>query len=91
MNNAAWKIFGFQYQEAIIERDNFLKKIERCLGLRTASKVRHHVDVAIRRSRADAQPNPAIVKLPEFFELLALEMAIQEIADRIEATGKALC
>ena len=90
LGNAAWKIFGFQFDAAVAERDDLLATIERRLGQEVASQIQRHVNIAVGKIQADAQPNPAVMKLPEFYELLALELAIKEIADRIDATGKAL-
>ena len=84
---AAWTVFGFQHEEALADRDSLLAEIEESLGQETALAIRQHVDVALGRIQADDVPNPAVMAMPEFFDLLAAEMAVQEIADRISANA----
>lgn len=88
LRNAAWKVFGFQHAEAVADRDQYLAALQRRLGSEVASEVKHHVDVALGRLPAVSQPNPAIMKMPEFYDLLAAEMAVRDIADRIDAHGR---
>ena len=84
---AAWTVFGFQHDEAVADRDSLLAEIEESLGQETALAIRQHVDVALGRIQADDVPNPAVMAMSEFFDLLAAEMAVQEIADRISANA----
>jgi hypothetical protein len=88
LRNAAWMVFGFQYDEAAGNRDHLRAESEKRLGSEVASQVKHHVDVALGRLPAISQPNSAIMKMPEFYDLLAAEMAVQEIADKIDAHGR---
>ena len=86
--DATWKIFGFQHEAAVADRDRLKTKIERSLGRETASKIQLHIDVALGRLQSDDVPNSKITSMWEFYELLAAEMAVQEIADRIEAAAE---
>jgi len=88
LRNAAWTVFGFQYHQAVTDRDELRADIEKQLGCEMASQIERHVDVALGRFPVVGQPNPAIMKRPEFYDLLALELAVLEIADRIEAHGR---
>ena len=84
---SVWSIFGFQHQAAVEEQKRFRSDIEKRLGQDTALKIQRHVDVALGRIQADEGPNPAIMAMSEFFDLLAVEMALQEMADRISANA----
>jgi hypothetical protein len=84
---AAWKVFGFQYEEALADRNSLLTEIEESLGQETASEIQRHVGVALGRIQADELPSPAIMAMSEFFDLLAAEMAVQEVAERISANA----
>jgi hypothetical protein len=83
---AAWNVFGFQY-EALAERDELLTGIEESLGPNVASDIQRHVGVALGRIQADDLPSPTIMAMSEFFDLLAAEMAVQEVAERISANA----
>jgi hypothetical protein len=86
--DAAWTVFGFQYyDEAVADRDELLTEIEESLGQETASKIRCQVDVALGRIQADELPSPTITAMPEFYELLAAEMTVREVAERISANA----
>jgi hypothetical protein len=87
LHNAVWKIFGFQHDQAVADRDRLRTTIEHRLGHEKASEVQRYVDVALGRVQAGDLPNPQVVKMREFYELLAAEMAVREIADRIEANA----
>jgi hypothetical protein len=84
---AAWTVFSFQHDEALADRDELLTEIEESLGPNVASDIQRHVGVALGRIQADETPNPAVTAMSEFFDLLAAEMAVQEIADRISANA----
>ena len=86
LHDAAWTVFGFQYEESIHDRDHFRAGLKRRLGSETASEVQRHVDAALGRNQIDTV-NPKIKTRREFFELLALELAAEEIADKIEANA----
>jgi hypothetical protein len=85
--DAAWKVFAFQHEEALADRDELLTEIKERLGPKVASDIQCHVDVALGRIQADDVPNPTIMKTAEFYDLLAAETALQEIADRISANA----
>ena len=87
LHDGVWKIFGFQFNQAVADRDCLKSEIEKRLGSETASDIQLHVDLALERLQADAVPNPLIMSKSEFFDLLAAEMKIQEIADRIDANA----
>jgi hypothetical protein len=78
---------GFQYDEALADRDELLTEIKESLGPKVASDIQRHVDVALGRIQADDVPTPQIVSRPEFFDVLAAEMAVQEVAERISANA----
>ena len=86
----AWKLFGFEHDEAIRIRDDFRAKMRLRLGPETASEVERHVDVALGRVQSDLEPTPKVMVTREFFELLALEMAVDEVESRINATAARL-
>lgn len=83
--DAAWATFGFQYDEAVHARDHFRSQIRHRFSQEVASEIQRHVAVALGRIRALDLPKPRIMRMQEFYELLALEMALQEIERRIEA------
>jgi len=65
-NNSVWKIFGFQHEAAVADRDRLKTKIERSLGQETASKIQLQIDVALGRLQSDDVPNSKITTMPEF-------------------------
>jgi hypothetical protein len=81
---AAWTVFDFQHEEAVADRDSLLTEIEERFGHKVASDIQRHVDVALGRIQADEGPNPAIMAMSEFFDLLAVELSVREVAERIE-------
>ena len=83
--DAAWATFGAEYDLAVQSRNHFRTKIRNRLGQAVASEIQCHVDVALGRLKAPDLSNPRIMKMREFYQLLALEMAVQEIQRRIEA------
>jgi hypothetical protein len=85
--DAAWDVFRFQYDQAVADRDHFRTKMKLRLSTEIASDIQHHVDLAFGRLQSDAVPNPAIMRMREFYNLLALEKAVQEIQRRIEANA----
>ena len=87
LQDATWRIFGFQHEATVSDRDDYLTRMKRRLGHETASDIQSHVDLALERIQADNVPNPRIMTMREFFELLALEKAIVEIEHRIEANA----
>jgi hypothetical protein len=86
--DAAWKVFQFQHDLAVADRDCLKSEIEKRLGSEMVSEIQSHIEVALGRLQSDDVPNPLIMSKSEFFDLLAAEMEIQEIADRIEANAK---
>jgi len=82
---SVWSIFGFQHQAAVEERNCFRSEIEESLGQETASAIQCHVDTALGRIKADELPTPQIMAMPEFFQLLAAELSVREVGERIEA------
>ncbi len=86
-NNSVWKLFGFQYNQAVADRDCLRTKIRRRLGSETGAEIQFHVEIALGRLKAHGLPNPQIMAMHEFYQLLAAELAVQEIASRIQATA----
>lgn len=86
--DAAWNVFRFQYNLAVADRDDYQSRMKHRLDQKVASEIQLHVDAAIGRIQVDGLPNPQIMTKREFYELLALEKTIEEIADRIEANAK---
>ena len=84
---AAWTAFSFQHDLAVADRCELLTEFEERLGQEMASEIQRHVGVALGRIQADEGPNPAIMAMPEFYELLAAEMTVREVADRISANA----
>ena len=85
-----WKLFGFQHDEAIRVRDEYRAKMRVRLGPEMASEVERHVDVALGRVQSDTRPTPKVMIMREFYHLLGLEMAVDEIERRINATAARL-
>ena len=85
LHDASWRLFGFQHTEAIANRDDYRARMELRLGHNTASQIQDHVDAALGRSQIDVDPD--IMTMRQFYELMALEMAIQEIKERIDANA----
>ena len=87
--NAAWKVFGFQHAQFVADRDDFRAQIERRLGQKVASQIQLQVDVSLGRrlNISSDVPNPKIMLMREYYELLGFEMAIQEIERRINANA----
>ena len=87
--SAAWKVFGFQHAQFVADRDDFRAQIERRLGQDVASQIQLHVDVSLGRrlNISSDVPNPKIMLMREYYELLGFEKAIQEIERRIESNA----
>jgi len=85
LQDSVWQLFGFQYNQAVTDRDDYRAKMKKRLGSETASQIQDHVDAVLGRSQIDVDPD--IMSRREFYELLALEQSIREIADRIDATA----
>jgi hypothetical protein len=87
--NAAWTIFGFQHSQFVADRDRFRDQIERRLGQEVASQIRLHVAVSMGQvlNVFPDVPNPRIMVLREYYELLALERGIDEIERLIESNS----
>ena len=83
---SAWKVFGFQHDQVVADRDDFQAGIERRLGQDVAAQIQLHVDSAIGRSQMDTV-NPTIMAMRETYELLALEQTIDEVRQRIDANA----
>ena len=86
---SAWKSFGFQYDQIVAVRDRFRTRLQRCLDQEVAVEIRLHVDVSLgRRLNVFSDvPNPKIMIMREYYELLGLETALQEIERRIDSNG----
>ena len=84
--DGVWKIFGFQWDEAVADRDHFRATIERRLGTEVSSQIQSHVHATMGRIKVEIV-NPSIMVKREYYELLALELALQEIEHRIEANA----
>ena len=87
-DDATWQLFGFQFEAAVADRDNYRARIERRLGQDVAAKIKLHVDVSLGRrlNISSDVPNPKIMLMREYYELLGFEMAIQ-IERRINANA----
>ena len=87
--DSAWKVFGFQYDQFVADRDAFRAGIERRLGHDVAAQIQLHVDVSLGRrlNTSSDVPNPKIMIIREYYELLALEEALKEIERRISANA----
>ena len=87
--DSAWKLFGFQYDQIVAERDRFRTRLQRRLGREVAAQIQLHVDVSLgRRLNVFSDvPNPKIMIMREYYELLGLEKALQEIERRIDANA----
>ena len=85
LHDATWRIFGLQHTEAIADRDNYRAKLKLRLGREIASQIQDHVDAALGRIQADVDPD--IMTMRQFYELLALEKTVQEVKDQIDATA----
>ena len=86
---AAWAVFQFQHAQFVADRDRFRTRLQRRLGQEVASDIQRHVDVSLgRRLNAFSDvPNPKIMIMREYYELLGLETALQEIERRIDANA----
>ena len=82
---AAWVTFGPEYNQSVADRDRFRATIRNRLGQGVTSEIQRHVDVALGRLKAPDLPNPSVMKQRDFYQLLAQEMAVQEIERRIES------
>ena len=89
LHDATWQLFGFQFEAAVADRDNYRARIERRLGQDVAAQIQLHVDVSLGRrlNISSDVPNPKIMLMREYYELLGFEMAIQEIERRINANA----
>jgi len=83
---SVWQLFGFQHTEAIADRDDYRAKMEKRLGSGVALDIQRHVDAAMKRIQIDAV-DPTVMTRREFYELLALEQSVREIAHQIDATA----
>ncbi len=82
--DATWNTYGPDYLLTIANREHVRSEINRRLGQEMASEIQRHVDVALKRIQAAYVPNPRIMKPREFYDLLAMEMGIQELECRIK-------
>jgi hypothetical protein len=86
--DGAWKIFGFQYDQLIRDRDRFLARLERRLGHGVTAEIQRHVEAALgRRLPCPDMPKPEIMTKREYYDLLAIESSIEEIEQRIDSTA----
>ena len=82
---SAWKIFGFQHKQLVADRDRFRATLKRRLGHDLATLIQRHVDVSVGHLLVfPGVPNPEIMIMREFYELLAIEKSIEEIKQRID-------
>jgi hypothetical protein len=44
-----WKLFGFQHQQLIADRDRYVARLQRRLGSEMAEKIAQHVDASLGR------------------------------------------
>ena len=54
---AAWKIFGFQYDQCVADRNRFVAKLQRRLGRAMADQIQNHVDISLGRVFATPDDN----------------------------------
>jgi len=89
LHDATWQLFGFQFEAAVADRDNYRARIERRLGQDVAAQIQLHVDASLGRrvNISSDVPNPKIMLMREYYELLGFEMAIQEMERRINANA----
>ena len=86
---AAWAVFQFQHAQFVADRDRFRSKLQRRLGQEVAAQIQLHVDISLGRrlNVFPDVPNPKIMVMREYYELLGLEKALQEIERRINCNG----
>ena len=65
LHESVLKVFGFQHDLAVADRDELLTEIGQNLGPKMASEIQRHVGVALGRIQADEGPNPAIMAMSE--------------------------
>jgi len=84
---AAWAVFQCQHAQIVVDRDRFRTRLQRRLGQEVASDIQLHVDISLgqRLNVFPDVPNPKIMLMREYYELLGLETALQEIERRIDA------
>ena len=86
--DAAWKIFGFQYDQCVADRNRFLAKLRRRLGHEMAAKIQNHVDISLGRVLAiPDHRDPKMMTTPEFYELWSIEKTVEDIEMRIDANA----
>jgi hypothetical protein len=76
--------FRSEYDRAVQARDHFQSKLRNRFGEVVGSEIQRHVDVALGRLQAE-DVSPEIMKQRVFYELLALEQAVEEIQRQIDA------
>jgi len=86
LHDSVWQIFGFQYDEAVADRDDYRAKLRLRLGSGIASQIQDHVDAAMKRIQIDAV-DLDIMTMRQCYELLALEKTVQEVKERIDANA----
>jgi hypothetical protein len=86
---AAWAVFQCQHAQIVVDRDRFRTRLQRRLGQEVASDIQLHVDISLgqRLNVFPDVPNPKIMLMREYYELLGLETALQEIERRIDANA----
>jgi hypothetical protein len=86
--HAAWKIFGFQYDQCVADRDRFVAKLQRRLGHEMAAQIQKHVDISLGRVLAiPDRRDPDIVTMKEFYELWGIEKNLIDIKRQIDANA----
>ena len=48
--DSCWKLFGFQYEQCVADRDRYMAKLQRSLGHEMAEEIRQHVDISLGRT-----------------------------------------
>ncbi len=86
--DGAWRLFGFQYEQLVADRDRYLAKLQRSLGHEMAEEIRQHVDVSCGRLLPLPEfRDPAVMSMKEFVELLAMERSLLDIERQINVNA----
>ena len=86
---AAWAVFQCQHAQFVADRDRFRTRLQRHFGDEVAAQIQLHVDVSLGRrlNVFPDVPNPEIMLMREYYELLGVEEALQDIERRIDANA----
>lgn len=86
--DGAWRLFGFQFDQLVADRDQYLARLQHRLGHEMAEEIRQHVDISLGRTLAiPDRRNPEILTMREFDDLWQKEKTIEEVERRIEANA----